>query len=329
MYYPGGYFARLIRYLFKGKKLYPKYNFDNKRFRYSKVLSEKKVGVGVDIDKDHANRKWGKVFKELSNKEGVWVYLHGSQADRTAVRFSDYDDLVIISADEFNTLEGRKSLVRSLCRVDMRLCKLDPLQHHGHWIIFREDLCDLDESYIPMMVLKKGLNISGPDSIKYTKNLLKTKLGLFKNIEKNLNTVRLLGKKMLRSNINIYNLKRLVGSILITPAYIYQLNGIQKDKKESIENARTIYSNDTLNIIKWASLVRDEWSTVLEKSGYKYFSPLSKCFYNPFLYRKFARKFSPTIDLSELHIREISEVNIKKFISESTIKAKNSIVLYV
>src|SRR5690606_30205071 len=113
-----------------------------------------------------AGSKLESIFRGAENFPMVDVYVHGSWADNSRTAFSDLDDLVIIDRSK---LRGQKAatkrLISWLNKVELRLYRMDLLQHHGHWIIFKDMLRNYDQSYIPLNVLNGAIIIQGQAKI--------------------------------------------------------------------------------------------------------------------------------------------------------------------
>lgn len=202
----------------------------------------------------------------------------------------------------------------------MRLCRLDPLQHHGHWLVSKYELDAYDNSFIPLFILKNAKLLLGSNKISANIDELKTKFGIASNIITTCNNINLIRKKLIGYNINYYELKCLVGSISLLPALIFQFKNIEYDKPNAIKNSQEIYSRDSTMLIQWASECRLNWRIITNQYQYKIFSIFPYLFTNPYLWRKFSAIYSPTVNqsvLEKLSSVKVTEYMFSNFIKES------------
>jgi hypothetical protein len=270
--------------------------------------------VTVDTE-GTANQK--ALFKELLDIPYVWIYLHGSRADNTATSFSDYDDLIIIDLERLSG-SVRCSLARKLIRVDKRFRRLDPLQHHGHWIISKQSLMNYDASYIPLHILHTAVRIQGPETIEYTPDKIKTQRGLYRNIEQTCLSIRECYALYKKNRITTYRLKGLVGSFALMPAFLFQYLGEEVDKRTAILRAGELFGTDAIECLKWSTEYRNSWDLVLKPAlRSRYFTFLATVVPNPHLYRKIAHRLAPYADVTRHGLPMLGESHVHAFIDES------------
>ena len=196
-----------------------------------------------------------------------------------------------------------------LNKVDMRFCRIDPLQHHGHWILSKEELNCLDESYIPISVVNGALCLQGPSSLSATIDMEKTRIGLRRNVVATLQNITDLFDKYQNKKINLYEMKALVGSFLLMPAYLFQLNNHRVSKKWAIENINTLLPANACNIVYASEEIRKNWAIPLSGWRYAMFRITPFLFANPHLYRIFASKFAPRFMVNQLPILASNDVD--------------------
>jgi len=313
--YPGGMFLRSAQKLIRSLKKFlggnPK---DNKCFSISPKNNDDLKEVVIDnFHKPSVDLQ--QIFSGVERFNFLDVYVHGSWADDTKTAFSDLDDLVIVDSDALtNTNEARK-IEKWLNSVDMRFCRKDPLQHHGHWIIYKKELNDYDESYMPLNVLDGSLCIKGNKSIQAFVNLSKTKSGTEKNIYNTIENIKQLNDRYQQGSINSYEMKCFVGSFLLVPAFIFQLKSFRLTKKEAIERKKEIFSEEVCCLIDKCSEIRQDW--YLANQGYRFFiiKLLANIFKNPHLFRMFTKRYSPKFPNHKFS--KIERFEVEKFIFES------------
>lgn len=313
--YPGGIFLRSAQKLIRSiKKILGKESKDNKYFSISPKnnydLRE------VVIDNFHEPRvNLQRIFSGVERFDCLDVYAHGSWADDTKTAFSDLDDLIIVDNDALTDTKEARKIEKWLNAVDMRFCREDPLQHHGHWIIYKNELNDYDESYMPLNVLDGSICIKGNKKIQAFVDLSKTKSGTEKNIYSTLENIKKLNDKYQQESINLYEMKCFVGSFLLVPAFIFQLKGLRLTKKEAIERKKEIFSEEVCYLIDKCSEIRQDWH--LANQGYRFFiiKLLSNIFINPHLFRMFTKRYSPKFPNHKFS--KIERFEVEKFIFES------------
>lgn len=256
------------------------------------------------------------IFRGMEKFPQVDVFVHGSWADDTTTAFSDLDDLIIYRSNSFEDPELSSQFVSWLNTVDMKFCRLDPLQHHGHWMLEAGQLDCLDESYIPLTVIDGAIRLQGRSLLNASIDVRKTVSGLTSNIKTTINNIKTLFAKYKFANINLYQMKGLIGSVLLMPAYAFQQNGKRVSKKWAIENASELFSPDAMEAISWSSHVRSNWHLALDSYSYCLFAFTPYLFFNPHLYRLFAQKAAPSFPADRFPelstnsvIRLVDEVN--------------------
>lgn len=233
------------------------------------------------------------VFAGVDEFPYVDLYVHGSWADDTRTAFSDLDDLVIIDRDEIGDERQLRRLEAWLNRVDMRFCRIDPLQHHGHWIIYRDQLNDYDESYMPLVVLEGAVRVQGRARVIGTIDGPRTLVGLHRNVRVTLANIERLFDRYQSAAINLYQMKRLVGSILLVPAYAFQIKGHRISKGEALRASRKIYSEEANRAIEVCSMIREGWGRALGGTRYALFTVMSHILTEPHIYRRLASRLAP------------------------------------
>lgn len=311
--FPGNALIRLLLSLVK----YNNYSIDSSFL--SDGLPQKTIREMVII-RHCENRRILELFSELQDySENLSVFIHGSWSDNTQTPFSDIDDFVVI--DDFNTdIATLKEIVTILNKIDMSFCRIDPLQHHGHWITSKSELLNYDNSFIPLFILNDAKKVIGDQPLKYNIDTNITCEGLKNNIVNTCKSIDKLSYMFFNNNINCYSLKCFVGSFVLMPAFIFQLQGLQLNKPTAIKRSSELFTEKSFELIKWSTECRANWHVITNEIRYKLFSLLPRLFLNPHMWRRFAQKFSPAVapqQLSKLSNIKITESDVQKFISES------------
>jgi hypothetical protein len=316
-YKPAGSMKKFIKLLLKRNK--------HKFYYYWPTAGKKDnlVRARIKINNIKSNKNES-LFVELLKYDFIWIYLHGSQADNTSTAFSDYDDLIIIDTAKF-TKSNINKIKKALMKIDLRFCKNDFLQHHGHWIITRQMLLNYDASYMPLSVLNKSNIISGPSEIDYALNKTITNQGLKKNIINTIKYIKIFYSKFAKNRINIYNLKRLAGNYVLIPPMLFQLKNIYINKAEAIKMSNKLFSPQAMKCIEWSTYCRDNWQNIFKFRSVRLFKILRYLFTDPFRYRRFAERYSPVINLSEINFHWLSDDNSQRFCEETLKLVENAI----
>lgn len=295
----------------------PKSTIDTSEILVAKNSALEKRSIGKF---KNPNKTLLRIFEGVHKFPYLNVFVHGSWADDTRTPFSDLDDLIIIDSAFIENNKEKRKLDIWLNKVDMRFCRLDVLQHHGHWFITKNDLFNYDGSHIPLGVLRDSIMIQGNGQVQYFLNSQATKLGLKRNIEHTLSNIERLSELYFSKRINAYDLKCLVGSFLLLPAYLFQYSdGIDISKREAILSSHKIYTKKAYSVIEKSSKIRMEWGRVMKIKDIFFLKILSKVFTNPHLFRKFVAKFSPKV--GEIFSEKWTKEEIDNFIKESKIYA--------
>jgi predicted nucleotidyltransferase len=191
--------------------------------------------------------------------DDVSVYLHGSMATGDYTPFSDVDDLVIVHQTGWSSYARFREVVRRLERVAKLFQRIDPLQHHGHWIYLDCDMACLDQSSLPLVVLNDSIIVVGRSEV--TANLRLEDWGLRRVLWDTIQDVRHNASAMARGKLNLYGLKNLVSGISLLPPRVFQENGKMLDKKTAILRSSNIFSDKALVGLQWSTKIREKWAS--------------------------------------------------------------------
>lgn len=216
----------------------------------------------------------------------IAVIVHGSIGTNDVVAYSDFDGLLIVK-DRYKD----SKMLRSFLNKSMLIIRnFDPMQHHGWFIIYENDLSSYPINYLPVESLNKSklvyphndlfeLNIIIKESF-YTKRLIESILdGLERKLRENW------------SPRNKYQLKAYLSQIMLLPC----LYGTIRDqaglfKGDSFELVRKDFTEVEWSPIAYATILRNEWNsemTTLEelflRSRIPIVRELSKKYGGPYL----------------------------------------------
>lgn len=259
------------------------------------------------------NKEINEIFQPLLSLDSrkIQIFVHGSWSDNTKTAFSDLDDFIVIEDEYYNLVKHK------LDEVEFNFQKRDPLQHHGHWLIKRSQLKQYDNSYMPLFIMKESICLKGDNEISANINQVDVINKTVKRIKSTCKNIELFYKKYEEGKLNIYDLKRFVGSVVLLPPLIYQLKGKALNKRTAILNASLIYSKDALNLIQWSSEFRENWSVITESCQFLDFSNELKKFDSAEKWRNHASLKAPVLSYEQLSSIELNDELIESFINES------------
>lgn len=315
--------------LYRGLSFLRKLKRGRKRFIHDKssIESDDTIEYFLSEIESIENKLIEDIFKSLEKySEYIQVFLHGSYADNTTTDFSDIDDFVIIDLKKLKENGVDRLFFRALNRIDMKFCRIDPLQHHGHWICLKEELNYYDNSFLPLFILKDAKSLIGNSSIYAFIDIDRTKTGLKRNLINTCKSIENLAELYFKNEINSYQLKGLIGSFVLMPSFIMQINSKSTTKPEAIKLAHTIFSTEALNCIIWSTNCRKNWGIITSNYRFKAFSVLPIIFTNSYLWRRFSKSFSPGVTVSQnnrLSDVRLNPNEVEIFIKESLSYAKN------
>ena len=255
------------------------------------------------------------IFRGYNKFPFLSIFIHGSWADNTRTAFSDLDDLIIINDENPISILKKIRAEYWLNKVEMRMNRIDPIQHHGHWIIYSSQLKNYDDSFMPLSVLENAIRLQGPTSIYGNINLELSQEGSIKNIRSCINGINLLHKKYIDNKINIFEMKGLIGNILLLPAFVNQANGNRLSKRDAIMSCRSMYSNEACVAIETCSSMRDNWNLALESKRFKNLKRIALLVRNPLFFRSISKKYSPLFPAEKFE--KLNKHNVVFLVKES------------
>jgi predicted nucleotidyltransferase len=190
----------------------------------------------------------------------VGAYVHGSLATGDETSYSDFDALVVITAEVIRTPARLSRLARHLYGAQRIMFDADPLQHHGWFVLTEPDLAFYDDAYFPtalfafcrLLLFGQGqeLNIRPRDcSIERRMSLLRVAGALRRTIETG------------RSLESLYSFKRSLSQFMLLPAlYVQARDGRGIAKQDGFDEARRDFTPDEWRCMDVASNIRAAWN---------------------------------------------------------------------
>lgn len=182
------------------------------------------------------------------------VIAHGSVATNEVIAYSDFDGLLIVKDDFWDSRKLKLFKSKSMHII----LRYDPLQHHGWFLIKRSQLENYPETYLPVAVLKRStliypgnrvtLEISTVQNSDFSKGLLLMIDGIEKKIKRGWNPQ------------NVYQLKSYLSEIMLLPAlYCSTKTGVAVHKGDSFSICKQWFSDSEWKAISQASQIRSNW----------------------------------------------------------------------
>jgi len=252
-----------------------------KYFKSSKLLNEniklKKLQLLKFHEKEYEEHKEIiNIRKLLLDKSKLFSHflIHGSYSDlKLAKGWSDFDSIAIIKKSTFASRDLQSELLVVSEELDSIMQKIDRYQHHGIHYIFEEELSSYPELYLPTEILSHSkcllnssiLKIKTVDSKEYEINRLESiyslllnsaKTGTLKHHQKN--------GKYLQENFKdkktMYQLKYYLCVLMLLPTLWLNSINIYCKKEDSFTIIKDYFTENELEIIRRASLIRNLWN---------------------------------------------------------------------
>ena len=190
----------------------------------------------------------------------VGAYVHGSLGTYEEIAYSDFDALVILKNECFESPVRLARVARLLSLARKIMYRFDPLQHHGWFVLAEPDLDCYPDDYFPLALFDQAkslfrglgteLSIQGLSSEpKYTTAFENLSSSLLNCIER---------KKFPR---NVYQLKSLLSQFMLLPAFYVQARDSKGVlKKNSFQMAKDDFDQESWSIMDEVSDLRGNWS---------------------------------------------------------------------
>jgi len=258
-------FNKRIPYSVHAKKISSLFNEKNNQ---PSEFSEK---VTMHLQPYSGNNAYAKrmiSFLEKNLKDDlVGAYAHGSVGTGEEVAYSDFDAFVIIKNNSLQQPGKLKRVALLLNQSEKIMTAMDPLQHHGWFILTEDDLYNYPEDYLPHELWQYATVLTGERELVVHVN--KTGyhdefIGAYHKFSSHL-LRNLRSRKFL---INYYDLKSVLSGFMLLPSiYLQAKTGKAIFKKFSFDNLKnemgTAYA-----VMDEVSAIRAQWnyqSSVLYK----------------------------------------------------------------
>lgn len=212
----------------------------------------------IFIKEYNGNYRIGRDIKKLVNyfyqDLFLAVVVHGSLATNELVPYSDFDGLLIVK-DEYKDSRLLKNFIEKSMKL---IYKFDPLQHHGWFIIYENQLKNYPQTYFPYELFNYAKAIYPEDGFE-TEILLNEQIDYLQPLMKMLNSLE---KKISLDFYpkNFYQLKSYLSEIMMLPVlYVQWKEKKGVFKKHCYEILDEMAANDEWRPVKIASDYRTKW----------------------------------------------------------------------
>jgi hypothetical protein len=193
--------------------------------------------------------------KEHLSNDLIGAYVHGSYGVNEAINYSDFDGLLIVKDEIFDSTESLEGFGEKVLKSHKLIIDVDPLQHHGWFIITERQLQNWPVNYFPIEVLENSQVLFGAASLQVQFNAMIAQPDDFLRLSNNI-------KKFLihKSPSNYYELKSILSQFMLLPTLFYQTTkekGIFK--KESFELVKQLVGAQNWEIMDQVSNLREQW----------------------------------------------------------------------
>ena len=193
------------------------------------------------------------------NKFISGAFLHGSLGTNELVNYSDFDALIILNHSTFHSKQTLVKVATTLKKSERIMQEMDPLQHHGWFVITEMELDDFPINYFPPSLFEHAKCLIGNNAfqIHYQKPTITTKLHLFysycNHLMNNLNRIE--------QNLNFYEVKSLLSGFMLLPSVYLQLTSPEGIfKKDSFDLLKQKLSDEEYEIMNQVSEIRANWA---------------------------------------------------------------------
>ncbi len=275
----------------------PVYPFDKNAGKvlaeYAKEVVSEPGGVPIKINippytgKNQGVLDMKKALHDLK-KDLAYAFVHGSLAIGEEVAYSDFDGLIVVKAEVFSNARRLSHVARKINHTREIMLRIDPLQHHGWFVLDESDLAHYPETYLPSDVLKESRSLlSDNEETIYLYPELNT--DYYYPLKE---LCRHLRKKTQISGqpVTLYQLKSFLSEFMMLPAlYIQARDRKGIFKKYSFTEAAKDFKEEDWSIIEEVSRMRSQWPTEMSAFHRKLFGKTS------YIWTQYRKRFGPGI----------------------------------
>ena len=251
----------------KDDELYSFFNDEIKKFASKNHFIKLQSNITLEsVDQCELIPWWFDNLKSYDNElriYGARLIIQGSFADSKITNYSDVDLVIFYKPFSENVLKIKQE-------IEIFLLQIDPLQHHG---IFMIDVDTFDYYWqmdLPVEVLKKAKCFSDEKYNLDIKGILIEHLGSLNAVKSILSIIQKFLEKDYKL-IGLWEWKFFISQLLLLPTLLLGSKGNYIYKRDSFEIVKKLFSDKAWYSIDKASEIRDEWTNSNELTEYKNF----------------------------------------------------------
>jgi len=187
------------------------------------------------------------------------AYVHGSMADGEYNGYSDFDGLVILASSAFESAATLHHVGNALRSLQQPMIELDPLQHHGWFVLTEADLGWHCEAVFPLELFRYSrslLSDKGMELTLYCRDSREESVEAFRSLAAAVRRKAVL----LPAPTDMFALKSLLSQIMLLPAlYLQARNGRGVYKKHSFGLAQSDFAPALWWPMDQVSALRRDW----------------------------------------------------------------------
>lgn len=231
-------------------------------------ISSRQLNVRVGLyhgTNQHVLKMMTYLTKYLKN-DLVGAYVHGSLGTYEETSYSDFDALVILKDEVFESPKRLARVARCLSDARSIMFDFDPLQHHGWFVLTECDLKFYSNAYFSTVLFQHAKSLLADKGTKLELSLRDSVQDNRRTFE---NTVNAIIRKLQEKTYlaNMYQLKSLLSNFMLLPSlYVQVRDGQGVFKRESFDLAKADFSDTEWAIMKAVSAIRKNWH--YEVSGF-------------------------------------------------------------
>ena len=263
---------------------------------------------------NHAIAMKNYLEKKIS-KYVTGVFLHGSLGTNELVQYSDFDALVILNHSTFNSKQSLINVATTLKKSERIMQKMDPLQHHGWFVLTEKELDDFPTRYFPPSLFEYAKCLIGNNrfQIHYQNPANDTRLQLFKSYCNHL----LSNINRIEQNLNYYEVKSLLSGFMLLPSVYLQLNSPEGVfKKDSFNLLKGALRQEEYEIMNQVSEIRANW-VYQPPMMYKIILSLNSFAINHFFKKKASGKIPTPLKKKLLEMRPLMTTFIQTLLTKA------------
>jgi hypothetical protein len=249
--------AKILSHIYNNL-LYAIKSATKKNGTYENIYVDKKFSHN-DYSRDRETQQISKLVRYLSHRRFPSFiksfFIHGSFSTMDYVNgISDLDTLIIIKdetlLDSNKLLELHHTCYQSL----FYFYQIDPLQHHGYFVLTEADLLFYPQNYFPILLFNYSTSVFGSDDVK-----IKLRDNTKEREEIFLQTVNYLKENRPSDYTNIYQYKLYFQVLQLLPIAYLQKYNINIYKKNSFEKFYE-YFPESKELYNTCLILRNNWN---------------------------------------------------------------------